>query len=107
MADRLRGLKLSTADLRSEKPSRQDFADLPRRPVRVILDHVGGGYNIGAMVRLCDAPRLEHLTICGGDAITWRKRRVSQTAQGAQHWVPWRQLDSTEDAIAEARQDGC
>jgi tRNA G18 (ribose-2'-O)-methylase SpoU len=98
---------LRKAELRLDKPTRHRFGSLPRRPVRVILDHVGSGYNVGAVFRLCDALRLEHLTICGGDAITLRKRRLSQAAQGTQHWVPWRQMDATEAAIAAARQDGC
>ena len=96
---------LDTAELRLTKPTRQQIGLLPRRPIRVILDNVGNGYNVGAMFRLCDAMRVEHLTICGPD-FTLRKRSISQAAQGTQFWVPWSHAVSTETCLAEARQTG-
>jgi tRNA G18 (ribose-2'-O)-methylase SpoU len=71
----------------------------------VILDGVTGNYNIGAVFRLCDAMLVERLIICG-PAFEVRKRRITQAAQGAQHWVPWQHVVSAERAVAEARLAG-
>lgn len=96
---------LDKAELRLTKPTRQQIGLLPRRPIRVILDNVGNGYNVGAMFRLCDAMRVEHLTICCPD-FTLRKRSISQAAQGTQFWVSWSHSQSTATCVAEARQAG-
>ncbi len=96
---------LERTELRLTKPTRQQIGVLPRRPIRVVLDNVGNGYNVGAMFRLCDALMVEHLTICSPD-FTLRKRRLSQAAQGTQFWVPWSHMTSAETCVAEARQAG-
>lgn len=93
---------LSKAELRAGKPERDDFLHQPRRPVRLILDGVVGNYNIGAVFRLCDAMLIERLIICGPQ-FDLRKRRITQAAQGTQHWVPWTHMISVEQAVAEAR----
>ena len=97
---------LEKAELRLSKPTRHQMGSLPRRPIRVVLDNVGNGYNVGAMFRLCDAMRVEHLAICGPNHFTLRKRSISQAAQGTQFWVPWSHTESTATCLAEARQAG-
>lgn len=55
------GRAQTTAELRQAKPDRLTFQARTRLPVRVILDGVRQGYNVGALFRLCDAfppPRL-------------------------------------------------
>jgi tRNA G18 (ribose-2'-O)-methylase SpoU len=96
---------LSTVELRASKPTRTEFPAHPRRPVRLILDGVVGNYNIGAIFRLCDAMLLERLIICG-PSFELRKRRITQAAQGAQHWVPWQHQISVAQAVAETREAG-
>lgn len=96
---------LTKADLRANKPDRIAFLTQPRRPIRVILDGVAGNYNIGAVFRLCDAMLADRLIICG-PTFEFRKRRISQAAQGAQNWVSWEHLQSVEQAVADARASG-
>src|ERR1044072_535384 len=96
---------LSKAELRADKPDRAAFLRQPRRPIRLILDGVVGNYNIGALFRLCDAMLIERLVICTPQ-FEVRKRRITQAAQGAQHWVPWEHIVSVEQAVAEARANG-
>jgi tRNA G18 (ribose-2'-O)-methylase SpoU len=45
---------LTTPELRSSKPTRDEFLAQPRRPITVVLDGVTQNYNIGAIFRLCD-----------------------------------------------------
>jgi tRNA G18 (ribose-2'-O)-methylase SpoU len=55
----------------------------------VVLDGVVGGYNLGAIFRLCDAFLVERLIVCGVAELLLRKRKLVQAAKGAQRWVPW------------------
>ena len=99
------GRVLTTAELRESKPDRLSFAELPRRPVRLILDGVRQPSNIGAIFRLCDAMLVERLVICG-TKINLKKRKLVQTGRGTQNWVPWEEVATTVEAIAAARAAG-
>lgn len=95
---------MTTAELRGSKPERHRFARLPRAPIRVVLDGIRQSYNIGALFRLCDAMRVEHLAICDHDFAP-HKRRVLQAAGGAVGWVPW-STGSTVGEVEAAKGSG-
>ena len=99
------GRAQTTAELRQAKPDRITFQARKRLPVRVILDGVRQGYNVGALFRLCDAFLCERLIICGRDA-SRGTRKLIQAAQGTHKWVPWEQRESAEDAVRAARAEG-
>jgi tRNA G18 (ribose-2'-O)-methylase SpoU len=96
---------LTTAELRHDKLTRDEFLRRPRRPVTVVLDGVSQNYNIGAIFRLCDAFLVQQLVICGTKVET-HKRRLVQAAQGTQHWVPWSERPHASEAIADAKARG-
>lgn len=97
---------LTKAELRRNKPDRHAFRAQPRLPVRVVLDGVRQGYNVGALFRLCDAFLCERLVVCGRDA-SRGMRKLVQAAQGTHNWVPWEQRDNAVEAVLEARAEGC
>lgn len=97
---------LTTAELRRSKMERHAFRACPRLPIRIVLDGVRQGYNVGALFRLCDAFLCEHLVVCGRDA-SRGMRKLVQAAQGTHHWVPWEQRDSAVEAVLAARAEGC
>jgi tRNA G18 (ribose-2'-O)-methylase SpoU len=99
------GRAQTSAELRQAKPDRIAFQARTRLPVRVILDGVRHGYNVGALFRLCDAFLCERLVICGRDA-SRGTRRLIQAAQGTHKWVPWEQRESAGDAVRAARAEG-
>lgn len=99
------GRAQTTAELRQAKPDRVAFRAQKRLPIRVILDGVRQGYNVGALFRLCDAFLCESLVICGRDD-SRGTRKLVQAAQGTHKWVPWQQCESAEDAVRAARADG-
>ena len=99
------GRALTTAELRHGKPDRRAFLARPRLPVRVVLDGVRQGHNVGALFRLCDAFPCERLVACGRDAGRGTRKLV-QAAQGAHKWLPWEQQDSAKDAVRAARAEG-
>ena len=100
------GRALTTAELRRSKPHRRAFRARLRLPIRVVLDGVRQGYNVGALFRLCDAFLCERLVVCGRDA-SGGMRKLVQAAQGTHHWVPWEQRDSAVEAVLAARAEGC
>lgn len=105
MTEPSRPVALSTADLRRNKCDRDSFARKPRLPITVVLDEVRHAYNIGAIFRLCDAVLVESLIVAGVE-VDLRKRRLTQAAQGTQHWTPWAQADVAEVAVAKAKAEG-
>ena len=99
------GRALTTAELRAGKPDRRAFLAQARLPVRVVLDGVRQGYNVGALFRLCDAFLCERLVVCGRDGARGARKLV-QAAQGTHNWVPWEQRDCAADAVRDARAGG-
>lgn len=99
------GRALTTAELRRGKPDRRAFREQARLPIRVVLDGVRQGYNVGALFRLCDAFLCERLVVCGRDGARGMRKLV-QAAQGTHNWVPWEQRDHAADAVCEARAEG-
>ncbi len=55
---------LTTAELRHDKATREEFLDRPRRSITVVLDGLSQNYNMGAIFRLCDAFLVQQLVIC-------------------------------------------
>ena len=46
---------VNQVELRATKPSKQDFAKIPRNPIYVILDDLIYPHNIGNILRLSEA----------------------------------------------------
>jgi tRNA G18 (ribose-2'-O)-methylase SpoU len=99
---------LSKSELRESKPGRGDFAGRVRNPISVVLDHVTGLYNIGALFRLCDAFLVERLIICGeaSGPTLLRKRKLVQAAMGTHRWVPWQQEPDAVEVVRAAKAAG-
>jgi tRNA G18 (ribose-2'-O)-methylase SpoU len=97
--------QLTTAELRLTKPTRAAFSAIRRLPVQILLDGVTQNYNVGAIMRLCDAMLVEGLVVCGGKPDI-RNRRLVQAAQGTQRWVPWVHAESAESAAYELKAQG-
>lgn len=96
---------LTKPELRHSKLTRDEFLIRPRRPITVVLDGVSQNYNIGAILRLCDAFLVQELVICG-TKVQLHKRRLAQAAQGTQHWVPWSERQHASEAVADAKARG-
>jgi tRNA G18 (ribose-2'-O)-methylase SpoU len=111
----LPGRVLPKPELRRSKPDRASFLAQPRNPITVVLDGVSGSYNLGALLRLCDAFLVERLVICGRherrgapQPVTplLRKRKLVQAAMGAQRWVPWAEEPDAATVVRAAKAAG-
>lgn len=86
------------AHLEILRPSPTELRDLPRHPIRVILNNIRSVYNVGSIFRTSDAARIEHIYVTGYTA-TPDHRSVHKTALGAQDMVPWSYVKEPLEAV--------
>jgi tRNA G18 (ribose-2'-O)-methylase SpoU len=89
-----------------ERLSLEEFKQVEKTPVWVVLDNVRSLNNIGSVFRTADAFRLEGIFLCGITA-TPPHREIHKTALGATESVHWEYRNETREAIAELKLKGC
>jgi tRNA G18 (ribose-2'-O)-methylase SpoU len=82
-----------------------EFGKAPSLPLRLVLDNIRSGQNVGACFRSADAFRIDGLDLCG---ITCHPphRDILKSALGASDHVPWVAHTSTVEAVAKLQQQG-
>lgn len=83
----------------------EEFKQLQKNPVVVVLDNVRSMNNVGSAFRTADAFLLEKIMLCG---ITARPphREINKTALGATETVYWEYEKSTTKAIEKLKENG-
>ena len=83
----------------------EGYAQAPGLPVRLVLDNLRSGQNVGACFRSGDAFRIQGLDLCG---ITCHPphRDILKSALGASDHVPWRSYGSALEAVQELQRQG-
>ena len=71
----------------------------------LVLDSVQTPYNVGSILRMAAAYRVDHLWLGGASAAPTHPG-TRKTALGSDRFVTWSEVDRSEDAVAEARDDG-
>jgi tRNA G18 (ribose-2'-O)-methylase SpoU len=87
------------------RPQLDQFKQLKKMPVKVVLDNVRSGSNVGSVFRTSDAFAVNEILLCGITACP-PDREILKTALGATESVEWRHFNSTLDAINELRESG-
>ena len=89
---------MGTASGKGERIAAESYANAAGMPIRLVLDNVRSGQNVGACFRSGDAFRIEGLDLCG---ITCHPphRDILKSALGSSGHVPWRPWDNTLDAV--------
>ena len=82
-----------------------EFKTAEKLPLTVVLDDVRSLYNVGSVLRSCDAFRVEAVVLCGITA-TPPHAEIHKTALGAEDSVEWRYCASALDAVEELRRRG-
>ncbi|HSG68683.1 MAG TPA: RNA methyltransferase [Bacteroidales bacterium] len=88
--------KLSMEDL--DRLSVQDFENVEKMPVVVVLDNIRSQHNIGSVFRTSDAFRVEAIHLCGITA-TPPHREIHKTALGATESVKWEYYSETSVSV--------
>lgn len=85
--------------------SAEEFKNLSKIPLIIVLDNVRSAYNVGAVFRTADAFRIEEVILCGITA-TPPHREVHKTALGASENVKWSYCKNTVEAISSLKEKG-
>lgn len=85
--------------------SGDDFRNAEKLPLVVVLDNVRSLHNVGSVFRTSDAFRVEKIILCGITA-TPPNTEIHKTALGAEDVVDWQYFESTNDAVANLREEG-
>ena len=83
----------------------EEFKQVEKHPVCVVLDNVRSQHNIGSVFRTCDAFLIEALYLCGITA-TPPHREIQKTALGATESVHWEYAEGAADVVKLLKQKG-
>lgn len=87
------------------RPALDEYKELEKRPVTVVLDNIRSRHNIGSAFRTADAFRIERIILCGISS-TEPAAQVHKSALGAEFSVEWKYFDKTTDAVAHLKEQG-
>ena len=90
--------KISYLDLIEASPSLDEIKQIPRKPIRILLDNVRSLYNVGSIFRTSDAAGVEKIYLCG---ITGQPPRaeIHKAALGAENSVPYEYFQNPVEII--------
>lgn len=82
-----------------------EYKDLKKEPVIIVLDDVRSLNNVGSAFRTADAFALEKIYLCGITG-TPPHREINKTALGATESVGWEYHESVIDCIINLKKEG-
>jgi 23S rRNA (guanosine2251-2'-O)-methyltransferase len=82
-----------------------EFKEVEKLPLLVILDDIRSLYNVGSVFRTSDAFRVSCIYLCGITAVP-PSAEIHKTALGAEFSVDWKYFKSTVDAVNELKSEG-
>ncbi|MGB5419809.1 RNA methyltransferase, partial [Algibacter sp.] len=88
--------KLKNSEL--DRLSVQDFKDVKKTPIIIVLDNIRSLNNIGSVFRTSDAFLIEKIYLCGITA-TPPHKDIHKTALGSTETVAWEYVESTIDLV--------
>ncbi|MDP4269216.1 MAG: RNA methyltransferase [Bacteroidota bacterium] len=85
--------------------SKDEFKQVDKIPLIVVLDNVRSLNNVGSVFRTSDAFLVEAIYLCGITA-TPPQPEIHKTALGAEDTVDWIYREETMDAVNELKENG-
>jgi tRNA G18 (ribose-2'-O)-methylase SpoU len=87
------------------RPTIEEYANVDKLPVTVVLDNVRSAQNVGSFFRTADAFGIEQVALCGISCAP-PNREIHKTALGAEQSVAWRYYPTTLECVEELRAKG-
>ena len=87
------------------RPTLEEYAEIEKLPVTVVLDNVRSAQNVGSFFRTADAFGIEHIALCG-ISCTPPNREIHKTALGSEMSVAWSYHETTLECVAKLREEG-
>ena len=78
--------------------SLEEYNNLPKNNIYIILDNLRSAFNVGSIFRTCDIMRVSGLFLCGYTAFPPHKK-LDKTSLGTLDYVPWKHFETTEEAV--------
>jgi 23S rRNA (guanosine2251-2'-O)-methyltransferase len=95
--------KLKNSEL--DRLSVDDFKDVAKTPLIIILDNIRSLNNIGSVFRTSDAFLIEKIYLCGITA-TPPHKDIHKTALGSTETVAWEYVENTLDLVNKLKAEG-
>jgi 23S rRNA (guanosine2251-2'-O)-methyltransferase len=95
--------KLKSSEL--NRISEEQYGQIAKNPVVIILDNIRSANNIGSFFRTSDALLAEAIYLCGYTA-TPPSKEIHKTALDAENTVSWKYFEQAVDAVAELQGNG-
>ena len=95
--------KLKNSEL--DRLSVDEYIEIEKTPVTVVLDNIRSCNNIGSVFRTSDALLIEKVLLCGITA-TPPNKDIHKTALDAEKSVPWQYFEETEAAVLNLKENG-
>lgn len=95
--------KLRNSEL--DRLSVDEYKEIEKTPVTVVLDNIRSCNNIGSVFRTSDALLIEKVLLCGITA-TPPNKDIHKTALDAEKSVPWQYFEETEAAVLNLKENG-
>ncbi|MGE5944858.1 MAG: RNA methyltransferase [Flavobacteriales bacterium] len=95
--------KLKNSEL--DRLSVNDFKQVAKTPLIIILDNIRSLNNIGSVFRTSDAFLIEKIYLCGITA-TPPHKDIHKTALGSTETVAWEHIENTMDLVNKLKTDG-
>ncbi|MFV0546334.1 MAG: RNA methyltransferase [Bacteroides sp.] len=85
--------------------STEDFKNVEKTPLIIVLDDIRSLHNIGSVFRTADAFKVESIYLCGITA-TPPNAEIHKTALGAEYSVNWKWFSDTMAAVESLKTEG-
>ena len=97
--------QLSKEELRDSKVTRDEFKNIERTEIYILLDSLKVSHNIGTILRLSDALLTKKVYICG-DTIVPPNYKIRRSSRGSEKWVPWEYVEDAKEVIKKLKKEG-
>ena len=88
-----------------DRPNSEEFKQLAKIPIVVVLDNIRSSHNVGSVFRTSDALLIEKIYLCGITSVPPDKE-IRKTALGAENTVLWEYNPSTLEVISTLKSQG-
>ncbi len=90
--------QLTKKELRSKKLTKEEFKNIKRNDIYIVLDSLKCAHNIGTILRLADSLLIKKVYICGNTIIPPNKK-IRSSSRGSEKWVPWEYHENALEVI--------
>jgi len=85
--------------------STEEFKEVDKMPLVVVLDNVRSLHNVGSVFRTSDAFLVQSIYLCGITSVP-PNAEIHKTALGAEFSVNWKYFERTQDAVSALKAEG-